>query len=118
MRACAWASRGAAARGCPTSWSSPTARVRATKCTGSRASGVLLVGAGGLGSPLGLYLAAAGVGTIGLVDADVVDESNLQRQILYATADVGRPKVEAAAERLRALNPDITVTGHAVRLSS
>ena len=67
---------------------------------------VLCVGAGGLGSPLTLYLAAAGVGTIGLVDFDAVDLTNLQRQILYATDDVGRPKLEAARERLAALNPD------------
>ncbi|MEZ4216652.1 MAG: molybdopterin-synthase adenylyltransferase MoeB [Myxococcota bacterium] len=79
---------------------------------------VLLIGAGGLGSPLALYLAAAGVGRIGLVDADVVDVSNLQRQILYATRDVGRPKVEVAAERLRALNPDVEVVPHALRLTS
>ncbi|PZQ44117.1 MAG: molybdopterin biosynthesis protein MoeB, partial [Phenylobacterium zucineum] len=61
---------------------------------------VLMVGAGGLGAPAALYLAAAGVGTIGLVDPDAVSLSNLQRQVLYATADVGRPKVEAAVERL------------------
>ncbi len=70
---------------------------------------VLLVGGGGLGSPAALYLAAAGVGTLGLIDHDRVDLSNLQRQVLYTTADVGRPKVEVAAERLKALNPDINV---------
>ena len=79
---------------------------------------VLLVGAGGLGCPLSQYLAAAGVGALGLVDCDVVDASNLQRQVLYGTADVGRPKVEVAAERIRALNPDVTVETHAVKLDS
>ncbi|HNP36643.1 MAG TPA: molybdopterin-synthase adenylyltransferase MoeB [Woeseiaceae bacterium] len=79
---------------------------------------VLCIGAGGLGSPLGLYLAAAGVGTLGLVDFDVVDITNIQRQILYATADVGRPKIEAATERLRALNPDIRIVPHTLRLDS
>ena len=72
-------------------------------------SRVLLVGAGGLGSPAALYLAGAGVGTLGLVDFDRVDSSNLQRQVLYTTKDVGRPKVEAAEERLQALNPDVQV---------
>src|SRR5262245_42023419 len=79
---------------------------------------VLIIGAGGLGSPSALYLAAAGVGTLGLVDFDRVDASNLQRQILYATGDVGRPKVEVAAERLRALNPDVRVVAHAERLEA
>lgn len=79
---------------------------------------VLLIGVGGLGSPASLYLAAAGVGTLGLVDFDAVDASNLQRQILYTTADVGRPKVEAAAERLRALNPDVTVEFHSTKLDA
>jgi adenylyltransferase/sulfurtransferase len=73
---------------------------------------VLIVGAGGLGSPAALYLAAAGVGTIGLVDFDAVDETNLQRQILYGTPDVGRPKLEVAAARLRALNPHVDVRCH------
>ncbi|HBA83790.1 MAG TPA: adenylyltransferase [Verrucomicrobia bacterium] len=73
------------------------------------ASRVLLVGAGGLGSPALLYLAAAGVGTIGLVDGDVVDLTNLQRQIAHTTADVGRDKVESAAEKCRAINPDVKV---------
>jgi adenylyltransferase/sulfurtransferase len=81
-------------------------------------SGVLLIGAGGLGCPLALYLAAAGVGRIGIIDDDVVDASNLQRQVLYATADVGRPKVEVASERIRALNPDVEVVPHRVRLDS
>ena len=68
-----------------------------------------MVGAGGLGCPISLYLAAAGVGTIGLVDFDTVDASNLQRQILFTTEDVGKPKVEVAAKRLKALNPDVTI---------
>jgi adenylyltransferase/sulfurtransferase len=83
-----------------------------------RSARVLCIGAGGLGSPLTLYLAAAGVGTIGLVDFDNVDLTNLQRQILYATSDVGRPKLEAAMERLNGLNPDIKVIPHAARLTS
>jgi molybdopterin/thiamine biosynthesis adenylyltransferase/rhodanese-related sulfurtransferase len=72
-------------------------------------SKVLLIGAGGLGSPTALYLAAAGVGTMGLMDGDVVDLSNLQRQILHSTANVGRPKVESGTEMIRALNPDSNV---------
>ncbi len=83
-----------------------------------KAARVLAVGAGGLGSPLALYLAAAGVGTLGLVDFDVVDDSNLQRQILFGTADVGRPKLEAAAARLRDLNPGVRVVTIEGRLSS
>ena len=74
-----------------------------------KASKVLCIGAGGLGSPLALYLAAAGVGTIGLVDFDVVDVSNLQRQIIHATPDVGRPKIDSAQEKLQALNPGLEV---------
>jgi adenylyltransferase/sulfurtransferase len=81
-------------------------------------SSVLLVGAGGLGSPAATYLAAAGVGRIGLVDFDTVEASNLQRQILYGTSDVGRPKLEAAAERLNDLNPHVEVERHEVRLTS
>ncbi len=79
-------------------------------------SSVLIIGAGGLGSPVALYLAAAGVGRIGLVDFDVVDETNLQRQVLYTTQDVGRPKVEVAAERLRALNPYVEIETYPVQL--
>ena len=83
-----------------------------------KAGRVLCVGAGGLGSPAALYLAAAGVGTIGLVEFDSVDITNLQRQVLYATGDVGRPKLEVATERLRALNPHLNIEPHAVRLSA
>jgi sulfur-carrier protein adenylyltransferase/sulfurtransferase len=81
-------------------------------------SRVLCLGAGGLGSPSGLYLAAAGVGTIGFVDDDVVDASNLQRQILHATDRVGMPKVESAAQAIAKLNPDVKVIPHQTRLSS
>ncbi len=77
-----------------------------------KAAKVLCIGAGGLGSPLALYLAAAGVGTLGLVDFDVVDLSNLQRQILHTTPDVGRPKIDSAREKLLALNPDLDVPRH------
>src|SRR5262245_13825958 len=74
-------------------------------------SKVLVIGAGGLGSPIALYLAAAGIGTIGIVDFDRVDVSNLQRQILHTDGDVGRPKVASAVEHLRAINPTIEVIG-------
>jgi molybdopterin/thiamine biosynthesis adenylyltransferase/rhodanese-related sulfurtransferase/molybdopterin converting factor small subunit len=83
-----------------------------------KASKVLMIGAGGLGSPLGLYLAAAGVGTLGLVDFDVVDETNLHRQVLYGQQDVGRPKIQAALERLHGVNPHIKLVPHEVRLES
>src|SRR5687767_13180056 len=83
-----------------------------------KAARVLAIGAGGLGSPLAVYLAAAGIGTIGLVDFDVVDDSNLQRQILYGASDVGRPKLQAAAERLRDINPNVTIVPHETRLTS
>jgi len=79
---------------------------------------VLCIGAGGLGSPVAMYLAAAGVGTLGIVDFDDVEYSNLQRQLLHGTRDVGRPKVESAAERLRAINPGVQVDAHRVVLSS
>jgi adenylyltransferase/sulfurtransferase len=81
-------------------------------------SKVLLVGAGGLGSPAGLYLAAAGVGTVGLLDSDVVDMSNLQRQVLHTNASVGRPKTESGAATMKALNPDVKVVRHDLRLDS
>jgi adenylyltransferase/sulfurtransferase len=79
---------------------------------------VLLIGAGGLGSPLGMYLSAAGIGRIGLVDFDVVDSSNLQRQIIYSAGDVGRAKLDVAKERLSGINPHITIETHPTRLSS
>ncbi len=82
-----------------------------------KAGRVLLIGAGGLGSPLGLYLAAAGVGRIGLVDFDVVDFSNLQRQVLHGTADVGRPKLHSARDRLQAINPEVQLDLHETRLN-
>jgi sulfur-carrier protein adenylyltransferase/sulfurtransferase len=79
---------------------------------------VAMIGAGGLGSPVGLYLAAAGVGTLGIIDFDVVDESNLQRQVLHGTKDVGRPKLESGADRIRDVNPNVSVEPHPVRLTS
>jgi len=79
---------------------------------------VLLLGAGGLGAPAGLYLAAAGVGTLGLVDDDVVDESNLQRQVIHSTKTVGMPKVESAKQTINGLNPDVKVRTHQLRLTS
>jgi adenylyltransferase/sulfurtransferase len=81
-------------------------------------SSVLIVGAGGLGSPAGLYLAAAGVGTLGFIDHDVVDLSNLQRQVLHHTPDVGRSKLRSAKEKIEALNPDVRVVLHEDRLSA
>lgn len=78
---------------------------------------VLIVGAGGLGAPAALYLAAAGVGTIGIVDDDTVSLSNLQRQVIHATGDVGRPKTESAAKALARINPEVGVAIHALRLT-
>ena len=83
-----------------------------------KAARVLCIGAGGLGSPVTMYLAAAGVGTLGVADYDEVDFSNLQRQLLHMTRDVGRPKVESAAERLRAINPGVRVEAHRLTVSS
>src|SRR5579862_9570338 len=83
-----------------------------------KASRILLVGAGGLGSPAALYLAAAGVGTLGLVDFDVVDVTNLQRQVIHGTADVGRPKLDSAADRIRDINPHVAVERFDTRLTS
>jgi adenylyltransferase/sulfurtransferase len=83
-----------------------------------KASSVLLVGAGGLGSPLALYLAAAGVGRIGIVDFDRVEESNLQRQVLYGASSLGRAKIEAAETRLADLNPHVEIEAHEARLTS
>jgi adenylyltransferase/sulfurtransferase len=79
---------------------------------------VLVVGAGGLGSPVGLYLAAAGIGTIGVIDGDMVDLSNLQRQVIHRTDDIGRPKVQSAKERMLALNPNVVVETHEMRLTA
>src|SRR3954454_20516154 len=79
---------------------------------------VCVVGAGGLGSPALLYLAAAGIGTIGVVDPDVVEASNLQRQVVHGVSDVGRLKVDSAADRVAEVNPLVTVVKHPVRLDS
>ncbi len=79
---------------------------------------VLTIGAGGLGSPLALYLAAAGIGTLGVVDFDVVDESNLQRQIIHGTSDVGRPKMESAQDRIKDINPNVHVEAYEEALTS
>jgi adenylyltransferase/sulfurtransferase len=83
-----------------------------------KAARVLCVGTGGLGSPLAFYLAAAGIGTLGLVDFDVVDASNLQRQIIHSTKDIGRKKLDSAAEKLTALNPALNVVKHETMLTS
>ena len=83
-----------------------------------KAAGVLCIGAGGLGSPVAMYLAAAGVGRLGIVDFDVVDYSNLQRQVIHGTPDVGRPKLESARDTLNAINPEVRVETHEVALSS
>lgn len=83
-----------------------------------KASSILLIGAGGLGSPLALYLAAAGVGRLGLVDFDIVDFSNLQRQIIHGTPDVGRPKLHSARDRIQAINPEVRVDLYDTRLTS
>ena len=82
------------------------------------AARVLVVGAGGLGSPALLYLAAAGVGTIGVVDADVVDLTNLHRQVIHSDADIGRPKTESAEAAVHRVNPHVTVERHDVALDS
>ncbi len=79
---------------------------------------VLCIGAGGLGSPIGIYLAAAGIGTIGVMDFDVVDVTNLQRQIAHTTKDVGRPKVQSIKEKLEAINPHVKVVVHDTRLEA
>ena len=79
---------------------------------------VLIVGAGGLGGPVAIYLALAGVGTIGIVEFDVVDLSNLQRQVLHQTADINKPKIESAQETLRAYNPHVNVIEHHAPLTS
>src|SRR5437016_3708938 len=83
-----------------------------------KAASVLMIGTGGLGAPLGMYLAAAGVGRLGIVDFDVVDASNLQRQIIHGTRDVGRPKIESARDRMRDINPHIEIETHETRLTS
>src|SRR4051812_36000101 len=83
-----------------------------------KAAKVLLIGAGGLGAPLGLYLSAAGVGTLGLVDFDVVDFTNLQRQVIHATQDVGKKKLDSAAEKMTAINPHVKIVKHEVALTS
>ncbi len=83
-----------------------------------KASRVLLVGAGGLGAPMALYLAAVGVGTLGVVDFDVVEHSNLQRQVVHGTRDIGRLKVESLQDTLREINPNVQVEVHKVRLTA
>ena len=83
-----------------------------------KAARVLVIGAGGLGAPVLMYLAAAGVGTLGVIDDDTVSLSNLQRQVIHGTPDLGRPKVDSAADRIAALNPHVTVRRHAARLTA
>ncbi len=83
-----------------------------------KAASVLMIGTGGLGAPVGMYLAAAGVGRMGIVDFDVVEASNLQRQIIHGTGDIGRPKIESARDRLRDINPHIEIETHETRLTS
>ena len=83
-----------------------------------KAASVLMIGTGGLGAPLGMYLAAAGVGRLGIVDFDVVESSNLQRQIIHGTKDIGRRKVESARDRLSDINPHIEIETHETRLTS
>ena len=83
-----------------------------------KSASVLLVGTGGLGAPLGLYLAAAGIGRIGLVDFDVVDYTNLQRQVIHGTKDVGKPKIDSAIESMRDINPFVQLDRHEVALTS
>src|SRR5207302_4916078 len=83
-----------------------------------KAAKLLCIGAVALGSPLALYLGAAGIGTLGIVDFDVVDYTNLQRQIIHSTADVGRPKLDSAAEKLKAMNPFLNIKKFNTRLSS
>ena len=83
-----------------------------------KGASILMVGTGGLGAPLGLYLAAAGLGRIGIVDFDVVDESNLQRQVIHGTKDVGRPKIDSAAETMQDINPRLVVDKYETALSS
>ncbi|HEV7476087.1 MAG TPA: molybdopterin-synthase adenylyltransferase MoeB [Pyrinomonadaceae bacterium] len=83
-----------------------------------KAASVLMIGTGGLGAPVGMYLAAAGVGRIGIVDFDTVEASNLQRQIIHGTRDIGRPKIESARDRLRDINPHIEIETHETRLTS
>jgi adenylyltransferase/sulfurtransferase len=86
--------------------------------TALRNARVLVIGAGGLGAPALMYLAAAGVGTLGVVDDDIVSLSNLQRQIIHATPDIDRPKVESAADKIRGLNPHVTMRTHAMRIDA
>ena len=83
-----------------------------------KAASILMIGTGGLGAPLGMYLAAAGVGRLGLVDFDVVDASNLQRQIIHGTKDVGRPKIASARDRIQDINPHVEIETHETRLTS